>query len=157
MVDLLTDLRIFSLVSLFLQSVLYGIYIITSGSCARALTRVNGRWRSKRELQWPFLLAGLFLFVNTTCSLFIQLYKCLELLVHGGFGESGASYHSSIIAVRYIPRWYYEFILRKPPISLPKFSASRLWETSYSSTEPSLSIGGTGRLLRHPSSYGSPI
>jgi len=108
MVYFSTDFRICSLLALSLQSMLYGIYLITSGSCAVALTRVNGRWRSRREMQLPFLFAGLFLFLNMTCGLCIQFYSCLALFVHGGSDGSGfpnTFSHSSMIQVRYIPRW----------------------------------------------------
>jgi len=107
MVDILTDFPIFSLVSLFLQSILYGIYLITCGSCAAALTRVNGRWRSRRELQWPFLLSGFFLFLNTTCFLCLHLYACLEPFVHkdsAGLGDPSTFTVSRVIEVRYIAR-----------------------------------------------------
>jgi len=118
MVNFLTDFRVSSLVSLFLQSILYGIYLITSGSCAAALTRVNGRWRSRRELQWPFLLAGFFLLLNTTCGLCIQFYNCLDPVLHGGSGGPSTPStfsHWSMIIVRYIPRWHYKLTLRKTP------------------------------------------
>jgi len=158
--DVLTDLPIFNLVSLFLQSILYGIYLITCGGCAAALSRVNGRWRSRKELQWPFLLAGLFLLLNMTRYLCIQFYSCLEPLIHrGSDGPStpGAFSSSNIIKVRYISQWQYQLTLRKCLISLPKFSANRLWGTSFSFTGLSSCIGGIGRLLHHLSSYGLPI
>jgi len=84
MVDVLTSWKISSFVALFLQSILYGIYIITCGNCAVALTTVNGRWKSVRETQWPLLLAGAFLLLNATCSVCIQFYRCLVLLVFRG-------------------------------------------------------------------------
>ena len=160
MVNFLTSFRVCSLVSLFLQSILYGIYLITSGSCAAALTRVNGRWRSRRELQWPFLLAGFFLLLNTTCGLCIQFYNCLDPIVRRGSGGSSIPSifsHSTVIMVRYTPRFYYKSTLRDSLISPHNFSASRLWETSFSSTELSSYIGGTGVSLRHLSFYGLPL
>ena len=90
MTDVLRDLRMCSLLSLFLQPILYGIYLVTCRRCAAALTRVNGRWRSRRELQWPFLLAGIFLLTNTTCSLCLQLYNNLDLFCYGS--RDGSSY-----------------------------------------------------------------
>ena len=107
MVNGFTDLYIFYLLSLFLQSILYGVYLITCGSCAAALTRVNGRWRSRKELQWPFLLAGAFLLLNTTCYLCIQFHNCLEPFVYtGSDGPSVLStfFASSIFQVRYTPQ-----------------------------------------------------
>jgi len=79
----LAAFRICNLIALFLQPMLYGIYIVTCGNCATALTRVNGRWRSREEIQWPFLLAGAFLLINTTCSICIQLLNCIEVFVNG--------------------------------------------------------------------------
>ena len=103
--DVLTNFRTSRLITLFLQSILYGIYIITSGSCARALTRVNGRWRSRRELQWPFLLAGAFLLVNTTYNVCIRLYNFLIIFVYRGSDRLSIpntfSRWSLVVEVRY--------------------------------------------------------
>jgi len=84
MVDVFTRLSTSNFVALFLECILYGIYIVTCWTCAVALTRVNGRWKSIREMQWPFLLAGILLLLNTTSNLCLQFYRCLELLVYRG-------------------------------------------------------------------------
>lgn len=107
MVDTLTSFRLINLVTLFLQSVLYGIYIVTCGNCAVAVTRVNGRWRRRREMQWPFLLAGTFLLINATCNLCFQFYRCLELLWYTGPSRPGITTSFSrwinVAKVRYAP------------------------------------------------------
>jgi len=142
MADYLTNLTIANLTALFLQSILYGIYITTCGDCARALTRVNGRWKSRQEMQWPFLLAGGLLLINTTCSLSIELQRCIDLLVYKGPIQS---VWIIVVKVRYAIQCYQTHILIILLIISPLSSFSKpLWETSFSSTEFSWCTGGIG-------------
>jgi len=101
MVDTLTGLTTYNLVALLLQSTLYGVYIFTCGTCAGALTRTNGRWRSRKEMQWPLLLAGCFLLMNTSCNVCVQLYRCIELLAMSEPTESHSGW-TSIIKVCFV-------------------------------------------------------
>jgi len=102
-VDVLTGFEVPTLVAVFLQSILYGIYLVTCGNCASALTRVNGRWRNRREIQWPFLLAGTFLLINSTVIVCIGFYRCLELLAFNPEGladRAQSTYWLNIFKVR---------------------------------------------------------
>ena len=103
MVDTLDGLSAYNLVALLLQSTLYGVYIFTCGTCAGALTRTNGRWRSRKEIQWPLLLAGAFLLMNTSCNVCVQLYRCIELLVMKEHTEPHTGW-TSVIKVRLLSK-----------------------------------------------------
>jgi len=121
MVDAFTRLSTSNFVALFLESILYGIYIITCWTCAVALTRVNGRWKTMREIQWPFLLTGILLLLNTTSNLCLQFYRCLELLVYRGPVYSG---WMTTVKVCYAVQYYYShplialLIVRAVPFSI---------------------------------------
>jgi len=138
-----------NLVALFLQSILYGIYIVTCWNCAGALTRTNGGWRSRKEIHWLFVVAGTFLLINTTCNVCLQFYKCLQLLV---YRAPAATNWIIVVKVCHDVQWSQKHVLII--ISLFNSFSNRLWETSFLSTESLLCIRGTGRLLYHLLSCG---
>jgi len=164
MADVLTRLDISTLVALFLQSTLYGIYIVTCGNCAVVLTRVNGRWKRRHEIHWIFLIAGTILLANTTCYVFFQLYRCFQLFVLRRGPEGSAVNNDpltwlNISKVRCNGRCFRDKVELKfttTLISPYNFSVNRPRQTSLSSTEPLSSIGGSGRSLHYVSSCGLP-
>jgi len=164
MVDVLTGLDISTLVTLFIQSTLYGIYIVTCGNCAVVLTRVDGRWKGRHEIHWVFLIAGTILLANTTCYVAFQLHRCFQLFVFGR-GPDGSAVNNdpltwlNIAKVRCNDRCYRDKVELKfitALISPYNFSVNRPRQTSLSSTESSSSIGRSGRSLHHLSSCGLP-
>jgi len=83
--------------ALFLQSVFYGIYIVTCGFLAAVLTRTStsghactARWRTSAEINWILLIASVFLLLNTTLNIILGVYRLVMLLAYQVSAQDGS-------------------------------------------------------------------
>ncbi|KAJ7625663.1 hypothetical protein FB45DRAFT_1060327 [Roridomyces roridus] len=63
---------------LFLESVFYGIYLVTCGFCIPALFVHEDRLKRLRDLNWPMVLVGFFMFSIATVDVVLQFYRNLH-------------------------------------------------------------------------------
>lgn len=85
--DIFRKFKTVLLLALFLQSILYGVYLYTCFHAASSIFLVydrssHSRWRSPREISWTFLVAGTLLFLNTSACVAMQLYGCMAVFVY---------------------------------------------------------------------------
>jgi hypothetical protein len=63
---------------LFLESVLYGIYLVTCGFCLQKLLTSQHGLKQLRELNWPMLVVVFLLFGIATVDAVLQFYRNLH-------------------------------------------------------------------------------
>ena len=66
---------------LFVESVLFGIHLITAGYCMRALMSTSARWKSRDEINWAMLVVSLLLLSNATFDVVLGFYHNLKAFV----------------------------------------------------------------------------
>lgn len=100
------------IVSLFIQSFLYGLYLISCYFCASALLIIGSppRWRRTSEIRWVICLAALFLVANSTLNLALTLLRALDI-----FGDSPSPVSPQVGSngVKSMNGWYDEVKVSK--------------------------------------------
>jgi len=82
------------LVALFVESVAYGIYLVTFGMCVRLLFW-DSRGERKRHLNWPLVLTTFLIFVFATFDVAFGLRHALVAFVfYSGAGGSAEAYET---------------------------------------------------------------
>ncbi|KAF7332999.1 hypothetical protein MVEN_02406200 [Mycena venus] len=71
----LTDAQSYGL---FLESLFYGIYLVTCGFCLQTLFTTQNRLRRLRELNWPMVVVVFLLFGIATVDVVLQFYRNLH-------------------------------------------------------------------------------
>ena len=66
-----------SVIPLFAQVILYGLYVGTSGHCLRWLLFDDKDWNIRKKINWSMLAIGILLFILMT----INLWTSLQLTV----------------------------------------------------------------------------
>ena len=75
------------IIGLFLQSIFYGIYLVSCPFCWLALLRTASRWRQYNEVNWILIVVSCMFFVIATLDLFLHLYQnILEFIPYAGEG-----------------------------------------------------------------------
>ncbi|KAF8157261.1 hypothetical protein B0H34DRAFT_493391 [Crassisporium funariophilum] len=69
------------LTGLLVESILFGIHLITVGYCQHALLATRTRWKRASEINWPMVCVSLALFANATFDLFLGFYHDLKAFV----------------------------------------------------------------------------
>jgi hypothetical protein len=63
---------------LFLESIFYGIYLVTCGACLKTLLFSGDRLKPVRELKWAMLVVVFILFAVATVDAVLQFYQNLH-------------------------------------------------------------------------------
>lgn len=69
------------LTSLFLQSICYGVLVITFGFCLHSLLNRDGRLRKSSEIHWLMLGVTIFAFILSSFDLALNFYNNLKAFV----------------------------------------------------------------------------
>ena len=77
------------IIGLFLESVFYGIYLVSCPFCWLLLLRKGSRRQRSNEVNWIIVVASLVLFVIATLDLSLHLYQNMFAFVFYT-GEGGA-------------------------------------------------------------------
>ncbi|KAJ6620665.1 hypothetical protein B0H10DRAFT_2021349 [Mycena sp. CBHHK59/15] len=78
---------------MFLQSVSYGMYLITCGFCFRVFLAPRPRQRRQSEPKWPMLTVFLLFLAQNTSSVIIHLHLTLHIMVtSSGLDEAAAAF-----------------------------------------------------------------
>ncbi|KAJ7875004.1 hypothetical protein B0H14DRAFT_2717029 [Mycena olivaceomarginata] len=65
-----------------ISCILYGIYLVTLGlSGRRLLTTESGRWKSRSEIRWIFVVVSVLLFLNSTVDLVVSTIMLMQAFV----------------------------------------------------------------------------
>lgn len=67
------------LVSLFMGSASYGVYLVTLGMCIRCL--FWGRFGRKERYNWPLVIVAASMFVFTTLDVSFALKHCIDAFI----------------------------------------------------------------------------
>ncbi|TFK33591.1 hypothetical protein BDQ12DRAFT_670121 [Crucibulum laeve] len=59
---------------LFMESVLYGMYLVTCGYCAQYLFLIDGRWKRLREYNWAMVIVAILLLILATLDVTMGFY-----------------------------------------------------------------------------------
>jgi hypothetical protein len=70
------------LAALFVESVLYGVYLVTFGYCLQALFRSPSGWKRSDEIKLVPLFVALSLFCAGTINLVFGFYQILDVQEH---------------------------------------------------------------------------
>ncbi|KAJ7314397.1 hypothetical protein DFH08DRAFT_430380 [Mycena albidolilacea] len=73
---------------MFLESLTFGVYLVTCGSCYRVFFSTTSRYRGLSERNWPMLLIFLIFFAKTTSSVGIHLYLNLQNVTETDLGQA---------------------------------------------------------------------
>ncbi|KAH7929997.1 hypothetical protein BV22DRAFT_1141549 [Leucogyrophana mollusca] len=65
----------------FVESVAFGIYLVSLGYCSASLFHSGARFKRAAELNWPMVIASLAMFVVSTLDLAMGLYRILLAFV----------------------------------------------------------------------------
>jgi hypothetical protein len=74
---------------LFIESVLFGVHLISVGYCTRALVSTRTRWKRADEISWAMLCVSLVLLANATFDVTLGFYHNLQAFVFYT-GQGGA-------------------------------------------------------------------
>ncbi|KAK7026390.1 hypothetical protein R3P38DRAFT_2949556 [Favolaschia claudopus] len=92
--------RQFQFLGYWLETLVYGIYLTTCVSCARALLRIRIgpelRWRTRREIKWFFVVVASLLFTVSTFDIVVGLLRTVQLLVVVNSDQNGLVYSSNV-------------------------------------------------------------
>ncbi|KAF4623802.1 hypothetical protein D9613_001288 [Agrocybe pediades] len=66
---------------LFVESVLFGIHLLTFAYCVRALTSTPTRWRAPSEINWAMLVVSVVLLANAGFDVVLGYYHNLKAFV----------------------------------------------------------------------------
>lgn len=70
------------LASLFVESVFYGVYLVTFGYCLQALFRTPSGWKRPDKIKFVPLFVALSLFCTGTINLVFGFYQILDVQEH---------------------------------------------------------------------------
>jgi hypothetical protein len=88
----LTDAQSYGL---FLESIFYGIYLVTCGACIKTLllSRLGDRLKPVRELNWAMLIVVFILFGVATVDAILQFYRNLHTFqIANGPGDAAGDF-----------------------------------------------------------------
>lgn len=73
------------LLSLFLQSLSYGIFLVSFGLCLISLLGREGRWKSGRDVNWQMVCVSVILFTFATFDWGMEMFYVIDgFLMYGG-------------------------------------------------------------------------
>jgi hypothetical protein len=109
------------MVSLFVQSIAFGMYLISCVSCAEVLLRIgetpHRRWRRRGELRWVTISAGIALLVTASLNMSLGFYRNLLAFTGPGGPEKALADTNSwinVVKVRCTNCLLISFKLTKP-------------------------------------------
>ncbi|KAJ7931732.1 hypothetical protein B0H13DRAFT_2524736 [Mycena leptocephala] len=72
------------IVGLFMETLLYGVYLVTLGQCLHALlwSPAEHRFRAKNKIHWPMLVAAILMFTFATLDVAFGLRHNLDAFVY---------------------------------------------------------------------------
>ncbi|KAF8157258.1 hypothetical protein B0H34DRAFT_712941 [Crassisporium funariophilum] len=74
---------------LFVESIFFGVHLITVGYCMQALLATRTRWRRPSEINWTMVCVSLALYANATFDVCLGFYHTLKAFVFFT-GQGGA-------------------------------------------------------------------
>ena len=69
------------LTGLFVESITFGIHIVTLGYCLHALFRKGGRWKRWSDVHWGMVAVSLTLFIVATFDVTLGFYHNVKAFV----------------------------------------------------------------------------
>ncbi|TFK38521.1 hypothetical protein BDQ12DRAFT_582127, partial [Crucibulum laeve] len=75
---------------LFLESIAYGIYLVTVAYCAQALLRSSAGWKRLDEINWSMVIVAILLFCLASLDLMFGFYNNLKAFITFGNIKDGA-------------------------------------------------------------------
>lgn len=79
------------LAALFVESVFYGVYLVTFGHCLRAIFRSPSGWKQLDEIGFGLLFVALSLFCIGTTNIAFAFYRILDVQEHS-HGTAASSF-----------------------------------------------------------------
>jgi hypothetical protein len=80
----------------FVESVLWGMYLITCVSAARILFRTGTRWKRLDELNWIMVIAGTLLLIIATLDVILGFYHNIKAFIVMKGGDAAIEEFSDI-------------------------------------------------------------
>jgi hypothetical protein len=99
------------IVGLFMETLLYGVYLVTLGQCLHALlwSPAEHRFRAKNKIHWPMLVAAILMFTFATLDVAFGLRHNLDAFVYytgpGGAKEELENISYWVNVMKVCRRW----------------------------------------------------
>ncbi|KAK6969035.1 hypothetical protein R3P38DRAFT_804304 [Favolaschia claudopus] len=107
------DLQV-QFIGYWLETLVYGIYLTTCVSCARALLRIQTgpevRWRTRKEIKWFFVVVASLLFTVSTLDIVVGLLRTMQLFVVVNSDQNGLADSSNVSSWITIARFVTQMI-----------------------------------------------
>ncbi|CAA7268856.1 unnamed protein product [Cyclocybe aegerita] len=81
------------LTGLFVESILFGVHMVSLGYCLQALMSTKTRWRRSSEINWPMVAISCALFANAAFDVSLGFYHNMKAFVfYTGPGGAAAKF-----------------------------------------------------------------